>query len=132
MDIYIGLAIFLSIMFITLIGFLVWWFIRITDPDVRKQIKEEEEGYNAYLYPHSLGRDSKLFVCAYILKHKNEDMTAQSIADATGVGIKAVNGIVTGLQKLGATIREDVPVINGRIRYIRVIDEKEIQEWMYK
>ena len=42
----------------------------------------------------------------YIVAHDGEDFTAQNIADATGLGVKSVNGSVTSFQKKGLTLDE--------------------------
>jgi DNA-binding MarR family transcriptional regulator len=59
----------------------------------------------------------------YIVAHDGEDMTAQTIADALGVNVKSVNGSVTSFQKKGHTIREEVAVTGGKVKYIRLTDE---------
>lgn len=59
----------------------------------------------------------------YIVAHDGEDLTAQNIADALGVGVKSVNGSVTSFQKKGHTIREEVAVTGGKVKYIRLTDE---------
>ena len=59
----------------------------------------------------------------YIVAHDGEDFTAQNIADALGVGVKSVNGSVTSFQKKGHTIREEVAVTGGKVKYIRLTDE---------
>lgn len=59
----------------------------------------------------------------YIVAHKDEDITAQSIADALGMNVKSVNGSVTSFQKKGLTIREEVAVTGGKVKYVRLTDE---------
>ena len=59
----------------------------------------------------------------YIVAHDGEDMTAQTNADALGVNVKSVNGSVTSFQKKGHTIREEVAVTGGKVKYIRLTDE---------
>lgn len=59
----------------------------------------------------------------YIVAHDGEDFTAQNIADALGVGVKSVNGSVTSFQKKGLTIREEVAITGGTVKYIRLTDE---------
>ena len=58
----------------------------------------------------------------YIVAHASEDMTAQSIADALGMNVKSVNGSVTSFQKKGLTIREEVAVTGGKVKFIRLTD----------
>ena len=59
----------------------------------------------------------------YIVAHDGEDFTAQNIADALGVNVKSVNGSVTSFQKKGYTIREEVAVTGGKVKYIRLTDD---------
>lgn len=40
-------------------------------------------------------KDTAKAIWNYIKSHDGEDFTAQDIADATGIGIKSVNGTVT-------------------------------------
>ena len=42
------------------------------------------------------------------LQATTEDETAQMIADATGIGVKSVNGVATGLAKRGLVYRHEV------------------------
>lgn len=52
--------------------------------------------------------ENAMIVADYIKAHQGENFTAQDIADATGLGVKTVNGVVTaGLQKKG--LAERVP-----------------------
>lgn len=59
----------------------------------------------------------------YIVAHDGEDFTAQKIADDLKVNVKSVNGSVTSFQKKGLTIREEVAVTGGKVKYIRLTDE---------
>ena len=59
----------------------------------------------------------------YVKAHNGEDMTAADIAEATGLGVKSVNGSVTSFQKKGWTIREEVAVTGGKVKYIRLTAE---------
>ena len=59
----------------------------------------------------------------YIVAHDGEDFTAQNIADALGVNVKSVNGSVTSFQKKGYTVREEVAVTGGKVKYIRLTDD---------
>lgn len=59
----------------------------------------------------------------YIVTHANEDITSQRIADALGVSKKSVDGSVTSFQKKGLTIREEVPVEGGTVKYIRLTED---------
>lgn len=59
----------------------------------------------------------------YIVAHDGEDFTAQDIANALGVNVKSVNGSVTSFQKKGHTIREEVAVTGGKVKYIRLTDD---------
>lgn len=56
----------------------------------------------------------------------NADLTAQDIADATGLPVKTVNGCVTSaLQRKGFTIREEQPEkVDGKVvKFIRLTAE---------
>lgn len=58
----------------------------------------------------------------YIVAHSGEDMTAVSIADALGVQAKSVNGSITSFVKKGLVVREEAPVMGGKVKYIRLTD----------
>ena len=68
-------------------------------------------------------KENTRIIWDYIVAHDGEDFTAQNIADATGLGVKSVNGSVTSFQKKGLTIREEVAVTGGKVKYIRLTDE---------
>lgn len=53
--------------------------------------------------------ENAITVFNYVKEHEGEDLTAQDIADATGLGVKTVNGIVTGAFQLRKEIMERVP-----------------------
>lgn len=55
-------------------------------------------------------KDNTKIVWDYIVAHDGEDFTAQDIADATGLGVKSVNGSVTSFQKKGLTERVECEV----------------------
>lgn len=59
----------------------------------------------------------------YIVAHDGEDHTAADIANALGVSPKSVNGSVTSFQKKGLATRNEVGVIGGTVKYIRLTDE---------
>lgn len=59
----------------------------------------------------------------YIVDHANEDITAQDIAEALGVGIRSVTGSVNSFVKKGHVVREEVAVTGGKVKYIRLTDE---------
>lgn len=58
----------------------------------------------------------------YIVAHDGEDFTANDIAAALGVSAKSVNGSVTSFQKKGHTVREEVAIPGGTVKYIRLTD----------
>lgn len=71
----------------------------------------------------ALKENSKI-VLDYVKAHDGEDFTAKDIADATGLDVKQVNGIVTSaFQRKGFMAREEVAVTGGKVKYIRLTDE---------
>lgn len=58
----------------------------------------------------------------YIVAHDGEDFAAADIADATGLNTKSVNGSVTSFCKKGLAVREEVAVLGGSVKYIRLTD----------
>ena len=60
----------------------------------------------------------------YVVAHDGEDFTAKDIADALGLDVKQVNGIVTAaFQRKGLMAREEVAITGGTVKYIRLTDE---------
>lgn len=47
-------------------------------------------------------------ILKFLQANKGSDLTAPAIAEATGLTTQSVNGVVTGLQRKGLTIREEV------------------------
>lgn len=47
-------------------------------------------------------------IIKFLQANKGSDFTAPDIAEATGLKTATVNGVVTGLQKKGFTVREEV------------------------
>lgn len=71
----------------------------------------------------ALKENSKI-VLDYVKTHDGEDFTAKDIADATGLDVKQVNGIVTSaFQRKGFMVREEVAITGGKVKYIRLTDE---------
>ena len=59
----------------------------------------------------------------YVIAHNGEDFTAADIAAATGLNVKQVNGIITSaFQRKGLMVREEVAVVGGTKKYIRLTD----------
>lgn len=69
-------------------------------------------------------KPNSLTVYNYVLDHDGEDFTATDIAEATGLSVKQVNGIITSaFQKKGLMVREEVNIPGGKVKYIRMTDE---------
>ena len=73
-------------------------------------------------------KENSRIVFDYVLAHNGEDFTAQDIADATGLGVKSVNGIVTSaFQRKGLMERipAEVELEDGThktVKYIKLTD----------
>lgn len=73
-------------------------------------------------------KENSRIVFDYVLAHNGEDFTAQDIADATGLGVKSVNGIVTSaFQRKGLMERipAEVELSDGThktVKYIKLTD----------
>lgn len=51
-------------------------------------------------------------VYAFVKEHDGEDFTAQDIADATGLSVKSVNGIVTSaFQRYKDADKNEIPLM---------------------
>lgn len=67
-------------------------------------------------------------VLDYVKTHDGEDFTAKDIAEATGLEVKSVNGIVTSaFQKKGLMAREEAEVeladgSHAKVKFIRLTD----------
>ena len=69
-------------------------------------------------------KPNSLMVFNYVKEHDGEDFTAAEIAEALGLEVKQVNGIITSaFQKKGLMLREEVAVTGGKVKYIRLTDE---------
>ena len=69
-------------------------------------------------------KENSKIVLDYVKAHDGEDFTAKDIAAATGLTDKQVNGIVTSaFQRKGFMLREEVAVVGGTVKYIRLTDE---------
>ena len=69
-------------------------------------------------------KPNSLMVFNYVREHDGEDFTAAEIAEALGLEVKQVNGIITSaFQKKGLMLREEVAVTGGKVKYIRLTDE---------
>lgn len=68
-------------------------------------------------------------VLAYVVEHDGEDFTAKDIAEATGLEIRSVNGIITSaFQKKGLMAREEAEITladgtHDKVKFIRLTDE---------
>lgn len=60
----------------------------------------------------------------FVKEHDGEDITANDIVEATGLGPKQVTGIInSAFQRKGLMYREEVPVTGGTVKYIRFTEE---------
>lgn len=68
-------------------------------------------------------------VLAYVVEHDGEDFTANDIADATGLGKRSVNGIITSaFQKKELMVREEAEITledgtHDKVKFIRLTDK---------
>ena len=75
----------------------------------------------------ALKENSKI-VFNYVKENDGSDFTAQDIADATGLGVKSVNGIVTSaFQKKGLMVRVEAEVeledgTHKKVKFIKLTD----------
>lgn len=73
-------------------------------------------------------KENSKTVFNYVKAHDGEDFTAKDIAEATGLNVRQVNGIVTSaFQKKGLMAREEaeIQVENGsheKVKFIRLTD----------
>jgi len=76
----------------------------------------------------ALKENSKL-VFNYVSDHDGEDFTAKDIADATGLNVRQVNGIVTSaFQKKGLMAREEAEIkledgTHDKVKFIRLTEK---------
>lgn len=69
-------------------------------------------------------KENSLIIFNYVQEHKGEDITAADISEATGIGIKSVNGCLTAMARHHDLIyREEVAVTGGKVKYIRLTDK---------
>lgn len=63
-------------------------------------------------------KDNSKLVFNFVKQHDGEDFTAQDIADATGLGVRQVNGIITSaFQRYKDKDKNEIPLM------IRVVAE---------
>ena len=68
-------------------------------------------------------KDNSLTIFNYVREHDGEDFTAADISEATGIGVKSVNGCLTAMARHHDLIyREEVAVTGGKVKYIRLTD----------
>lgn len=73
-------------------------------------------------------KENSRIVLDYVKNNDGEDFTAQDIADATGLGVKSVNGIITSaFQKKGFMERVEAEVeledgTHKRVKFIKLTD----------
>ena len=68
--------------------------------------------------------ENSITVYDYVKDHDNEDLTAQDIADGTGLAIKSVNGIVTSaFQRRGLMERipAEIELEDGTHKPVKII-----------
>lgn len=76
----------------------------------------------------ALKENSKI-VFNYVKEHNGEDFTAADIAEATGLEVRSVNGIVTSaFQRKGLMVREEAEVeladgTHKKVKFIRMTEE---------
>jgi hypothetical protein len=69
-------------------------------------------------------KENSLAIFNYVKDHKDEDITAADIAEATNIPVKSVNGSITAMARHHKLMyREEVPVTGGKVKYIRLTDE---------
>ena len=69
-------------------------------------------------------KPNSLAVFNFVKENDGNDFTAADIAEALGLEVKQVNGIVTSaFQRKGFMAREEVAVTGGTVKYIRLTDE---------
>lgn len=69
-------------------------------------------------------KENSLTIFNYVREHDGEDFTAQDIANATGIGVKSVNGSLTAMAKYHHIItREETEILGGKVKFIRLTDE---------
>lgn len=68
-------------------------------------------------------KETTRIIWDYIVANDGKDFTSKDIAKEVGLTQKSVDGSVTSFQKKGYTIREEVAVTGGKVKYIRLTDE---------
>lgn len=68
-------------------------------------------------------KESSKTIFNYIKENADKDITAVQIAEALGMETKSVNGSITGLQRKGWVVREEVAITGGKVKYVRLTDE---------
>ena len=68
--------------------------------------------------------ENSITVYDYVKDHDNEDLTAQDIADGTGLAIKSVNGIVTSAFQRGGLMERipaEIELEDGTHKPVKII-----------
>ena len=69
-------------------------------------------------------KENSLIIFNYVKDHDGEDFTAADIAEATGLGVKTVNGCITAMARHHELmIREEVAITGGKVKYIRLTEK---------
>ena len=83
-------------------------------------------------------KDNSKLVINFVKQHDGEDFTAQDIADATGLGVRQVNGIITSafqrykdkdkneiplMQRVVAEIVDPETGLHKPVKFIQLTDE---------
>lgn len=83
-------------------------------------------------------KDNSKLVFNFVKQHDGEDFTAQDIADATGLGVRQVNGIITSafqrhkdkdkneiplMQRVVAEIVDPETGLHKQVKFIQFTDE---------
>ena len=79
-------------------------------------------------------KDNSKLVFNFVKQHDGEDFTAQDIADATGLGVRQVNGIITSafqrdkneiplMQRVVAEIVDPETGLHKPVKFIQLTDE---------
>lgn len=68
--------------------------------------------------------ENSITVYNYVREHEAEDLTAQDIADGTGLGVKSVNGIVTSAfqrKDIMERVPAEIELADGTHKPVKII-----------
>lgn len=75
-------------------------------------------------------KDNSLKIFQYIKEHADEDMTSADIAAGVGMEKRSVDSTITALKKYYDVVeREEVPVMGGVVKYIRLTEKGRTYEF---